>query len=358
MPDQFDYLSWRGDLSFVSDKLNEVDGSIFAMLSYIDYNSISGGADMAFKTAARDYCPDREYDSIKLGLIIPSKNINKLFCTAAETKRFCDVVVSDHVEKTSIDEICQFSAVTFHLPGGRAVIAFRGTDDSLVGWREDCCLSYLDEIPAQRLAVEYIEMISEKYPEKRLYTVGHSKGGNLAAYSAVKCSESTRAKLIRAYSYDGPGFSQSLVLSPEFKAACRKLVMIVPQSSFIGTMFEAGKRYTVVNGTARGAFQHDCFTWEINGPVFVRLEELSSRGRKNREQFAAGMERMSLDERREFVETFFSIIDSTGAKTLTEFADGKLKMINTLIKNYSGLDKQKRDMMIGLIIKLFDLKQS
>ncbi len=357
MADQFDYLHWRGDLSFKADKFNEVDASILAMLSYINYDEISK-APIKLGDAAQGYCPDKKYDKVRLGLIVPSKKINKLFCTAAQTHRFADCIISDFSWRTSVEEICQFAAVTYHLPNKRAVVCFRGTDDSLVGWREDCCLSYLDEIPAQRMAVEYLEAISERYPEKRLYLVGHSKGGNLAAYSTVKCSEGTRAKIVHAYSCDGPGFSKSLVESPEYKAASRKIAMIVPQSSFIGTMFEAGKRYTVVNGTVRGAFQHDCFTWEISGGGFVRVDELSLRGRKNREQFAAGMERMSFAERQSFVETFFSIIESTGASTLTEFADGKLKTISSLIKNYTGLDKQQRDMMLGLMLKLFDLKQS
>ncbi len=356
MSDQFEYLHWRGDLSFKMDKFNETDGSILAMLSYINYDEISK-APIKLRDAVSGYCPDKKYDKVRLGLIIPSKKINKLFCTAGQTSRFADCVIDDFTCKTSTSEICQFAAVTYHLPNKRAVICFRGTDDSLVGWREDCCMSYLDEIPAQRMAVEYLEMISEKYPGKRLYLVGHSKGGNLAAYSTVKCSEGTRAKIVHAYSYDGPGFSKSLTESPEYKAASRKIVMIVPQSSFIGTMFEPGKKYTVVNGMARGAFQHDCFTWEISGPQFVRVDGLSIRGRKNRDQFAAGMERMSLEERRKFVETFFSIIESTGASTLTEFADGKLKTISSLIKNYTGLDKQQRDIMLGLVLKLFDMRR-
>lgn len=357
MATKFDYLHWRGDLAFLKDGLNEVDGSILAMLSYIDYNAITRGRDILLKGAVRKYCPDKKYDSVKLGLIIPSKKINKLFCTAAETVRFGDIRISDYAAKTSIPEMCQFAAVTFHLPNKRAVISFRGTDDSLVGWREDCYLSFAEEIPAQRMAVEYLERIAAKYPNEKLYLVGHSKGGNLAIYSTVKCSTETRARIVRSYSYDGPGLSRTLAASNEFKRAKRKLVMIVPQSSFVGTMFDVGGNYTVVNGTVRGALQHDSFTWDVCGGSFVHLPELSPRGKKNAEQFRESMERMSDDEKREFIETLFEVIESTGAETLTDFTDRRLKKAGALIKNYNGMDKEKKALMLGLVIKLFDFKK-
>ncbi len=357
MANQFDYLAWRGDLCFSADKFNEVDGSILSMLAYIDYGAITEEP-ISLKEAAHGYCPDKKYDSVRLGLIIPSKKINQLFCEAAETERFGGCVVSDFVSFTSIEEICQFAAVTFHLPGGRAAIAYRGTDDTVVGWREDCCLSYLDEIPAQRLAVEYFERMTEKYPDEKFYLVGHSKGGNLSAYTALTCKKGSRRRIIRAISFDGPGFSRKLARSKSFTAMQKKLVFIVPQSSFIGTMFDVRGQYTVVNGTARGAYQHDCFTWAVKGGMFERMPELSERGMRNAEQFAKSMERMKLEEKREFVETMFSVIESTGAESLTDFTSGALKKMFTIFKNYGDMDKEKRDLMLGLVMKLFDFKRT
>ncbi len=357
MANQVDYLSWRGDLSFSQDKFNEVDGSILAMLSYIDYDSISKDP-IKLCDAASGYCPDKKYDSVRLGLIIPSKKINQIFCLAGESRRFGDCLISDFEWRTSIEETCQFAAVTYHLPGGKAVISYRGTDDSLVGWREDCCLSYLDAIPAQKLAVEYFERMAEKYPSEKFYFVGHSKGGNLAVYATVCCKPELRSRIIRAYCYDGPGLPRALARSKDFTAVQRKLCIIVPQSSFIGTMFDMRERYTVVNGTARGAYQHDCFTWAVEGGGFERLPELSARGKRNAEQFNLSMDRMKLDEKREFVETMFTVIESTGAKSLTDFSSGTIKKLVTLIKNYSGMDKEKRALMVSLVLKLFDFKKA
>ena len=355
---KFEYLKWRGDLTFTADCFNEVDGSIFSMLSYIDYPRFFGDKVISFKEAIKSYCPDRKYDSVKLGLILPSKKINELFCAAGATRRFGLVCVSDYDSRTSIEDNCQFAAMTFHLPNKRAVVAFRGTDDSLVGWREDCYMSFCDEVPSQKLAVGYLERIAEKYPDERLYTVGHSKGGNLALYSVIKASERVKAQVIRAYSYDGPGFNSATLSSEGYRAVQRKLVTVVPQSSFVGTMFGNGGHCTVVNGTVRGALQHDSFTWEIEGSSFKHLSELSARGKKNAKQFNESMARMNEQEKREFVETLFEIIESTGAKTLTDISNAKFKSVGALIKNYNGLDKEKKELMLGLVLKLFDFKKT
>lgn len=357
MANQVEYLSWRGDLSFSQDRFNEVDGSILAMLSYIDYDSISKEP-IRLSDATASYCPNKKYDSVKLGLIIPSKKINQIFCMAGESRRFADCVISDFEWKTSISECCQFAAVTYHLPGGKAVISYRGTDDSLVGWREDCCLSYLDEIPAQRLAVEYFERMAEKYPDEKFYFVGHSKGGNIAVYVAVRCKEELKGRIIRAYSYDGPGFSKNFTRSKEFSVVSRKLAIIVPQSSFIGTMFDMRGKYTIVHGTMRGPYQHDCFTWAVEKNRFVRMPELSDRGKKNAEQFNQSMERMTDEEKRELADDLFEAIESTGAKSLTDFSSGTVKKLIALIKNYNGMDKEKRALMVSLILKLFDFKKT
>lgn len=353
----FDYLKWRGDLSFIERKLCAVDSMMFSMMSYVDYDLLCGGKSKTLSEAARGYCADGKYESVNLGLIMPSKQINKMLCDAAKTKRFGDVVISDFVARTSQEEVYQFGAVTYHLPGKRMIIIFRGTDDSIAGWREDFGLSFLSEIPAQRMAVEYLEEIAAKYPEERIYLAGHSKGGNLAVYASVKASEAVQSRILRAYSHDGPGLNAETVSSPSYKKMQRKLSVIVPQSSYIGIMFEKGERYTVINCRGKGLFQHDPFQWELDGPDFVKLPELSKWGKKNEEQFHTGMAKMTAEEKKEFVEVFFGIIDATGAKTLSDLSAGALAKLITAVKTYKDLDKQKREMMLAIILRVLDLKK-
>ena len=351
-----DYVAWRGDLSFSDSKFGEVDGSILSMLSYIDFGALCGGEKMRLCDAEKIRVSRSRGKSEKLGLIIPSEHISELFAASASSRRFGNVEVSDYESCTSEELMCQFAAVTFHLSGGRMAVAFRGTDDTVVGWREDVGLSYLDKIPSQALAVDYLERVADKYPNKRIYTCGHSKGGNLSLYSVVNCKDEVAVRVLKAYSYDGPGLDDASFGSPRYKAMRRKLEIIIPQSSFIGIMFNVGDRYTVVNGTRKGAFQHDSFYWNVRGATFEHLDALSERGKKNEEQFKVTMSRMSVEERREFADTLFSIVETTGAKTLTELTRGGIKHLGIIVKNYNGLDKQKREIILGLFLKLFDLK--
>lgn len=354
MANVLDYVMWRGDLSFSDSKFCEVDGSILSMLSYIDFGALCDTDTVTLKQAAQNRYPIQNSKKEKLGLIIPSENINELFKICADSRRFGGITVTDYESVTDEDQMCQFSAVTFHMPAGRMAIAFRGTDDTIVGWREDFGLAYLEKIPSQTLAVDYLERIAAKYPNKRIYICGHSKGGNLSLYSAVNCCAEVASRILRAFCYDGPGLDDVSFGSPGYKAMKRKLEIIIPQSSFIGIMFNVGDKYTVVNGTRKGAFQHDSFYWSVCGCEFEHLKSLSERGKKNEEQFKATMNRMSIEERRELVETLFSIIETTGAKTLTELTKGGAKHLGVIVKNYNGLDKQKREIILGLFLKLFD----
>ena len=355
--DMFEYLRWRGDISFAEKRLCEIDSIILSMMVYVDFEALGIGDGQNLGDLAKNYCPDNEYKSVKLGLIIPSKKINKLFCSAARSRRFGGVRISDYTVKTSEEDVCQFAAATYHLPGKRMAVTFRGTDDTIVGWKEDFCLSFLDEIPAQKLAAMYLEQVARKYPDERIYVLGHSKGGNLSLYAATKAASDVKERIVRVYCHDGPGLSYTNITSPAFSEIKRKVAVYLPQSSVVGTMFERGDRYVVVKSSAVGARQHDPFSWELEGPAFIKLGSLSERGKKNEEQFRSRMKQMSVEERREFIELFFSIVRSTGAKTLSDFSGRGVKRIVLVLKNYSGLDKEKRDLMLALILKLFDLKK-
>jgi len=189
MANLLDYVAWRGDLSFSDSRFGEVDGSVLSMLSYTDFDELCRGEDMTLLEAAKKRCPDLKNRNVKLGLIIPSENINELLLACAKSRRFGEIRVSDFVSYTSDEETCQFAAMTFHMRGNRLAVVFRGTDDTIIGWREDFGLAYLDCIPSQKRAVQYLEYVAGKYPLERIYVCGHSKGGNLSLYATVNCDD-------------------------------------------------------------------------------------------------------------------------------------------------------------------------
>ena len=133
----------------------------------------------------------------------------------------------------------------------------------------------------------------------------------------------------------------------------RKLAVLLPQSSFIGIMFEKGEKYQVVKSRGRGLYQHDMLTWELDGPTFTCLPELSGKGKKNELQFKSGMQNMTSEEKRSLVGTVFAVLESTGAKTLTDLSEGTVKKLISAVKAYNGLDKTRRELTVKLLLKLF-----
>jgi hypothetical protein len=137
----------------------------------------------------------------------------------------------------------------------------------------------------------------------------------------------------------------------------RKLAVLLPQSSFVGTMFEKGEKYQVIKSRGRGFYQHDMLTWELDGPAFSRLPELSGKGKKNYIQFKSGMQNMTSDEKKALVGTVFAVLESTGAKTLTDLSEGTVKKLIAAVKAYNGLDKTRRELTVKLLLKLFSGKK-
>ena len=351
MASLFDYLVWRGDLTFSQVPFGTVDATILSVITFIDFEALGGGEDISLSEAIKDYCADGNYDSVEFGLVVSAYKTNRLFCKTGRTKRFCGTVVSDFIDYKNEEECIQFAAMTFHISDTHMAIAFRGTDDSLIGWQEDCCLAYLEEIPAQKMALEYLERVAAKYPEKKIYVLGHSKGGNLTLHSCFKCSDAVLGRIVKAYCLDGPGLSEESFKSERYEALKKRLEIVLPQSSTVGVMFSRGDKYTVVYSEGRGLLQHDTFTWELNGPRFKTLPELSSVGKIHETRFKARMDEMTLEEKKDAVETVFNSIAESGVKTLSELKEKGFPKIMEIMKTYGANDKQKRDLVKVLLFK-------
>ncbi|MBQ9781022.1 MAG: DUF2974 domain-containing protein [Clostridia bacterium] len=359
MPDINDYLDWRGDIPATKDNINEVDNLIFCLLSYVDFEGILPAdphADgMTLREAAKEYFfTHKEDEPHPLGLIVPAEIIT-LFRRLSETARYQNLWLTGYVNEVSKEREMQFSALTITLPDRGFFTAFRGTDDTIVGWKEDLMLSYLDEVPAQRKATSYLDSLSLQDGDT-LYVGGHSKGGNLAVWGAVHASEKTQNAIKRVYSNDGPGFTEAMITSQAYQRMADRLTFLLPQSSLIGLLLANDSTYQIVKSRTLGVFQHNGLSWDVMGPSFVRQEKLSGRGMRTDTVVRERIDGMSKDEKRAFVEMLFEILESTGATTLTELADGKMKTAMSMLKTYQAFDKEKKEMATYLFGKLFDLK--
>jgi len=340
MPNVFDYLEWRGDLSFEQAPLNEVDNLIFCLLSYVDLDGIvpadAKKGSVTVRAAAAEYFFTHDTTPTRpLGLIVPADTLT-LFRRVAKYPRFRDLELTAYVSEVSEERGMQFSALTVRLPGEAMFVAFRGTDDTIVGWREDFDLSYLDEVPSQRMAAEYLNRL-DMTPDTALYAGGHSKGGNLAVWGAVHAEERVRQRIIRVYSNDGPGFSEGTVRSDAYRSLADRIRILLPDDSLVGLLLEHDTGYAIVKSNRKGLFQHDGLSWEVLGGQFLRAEALSPRGIHNDTVIRDRIRAMTREERRDLINIIFHLLESTGAKTLSELHAGGGRAVLAMIKAFREL---------------------
>lgn len=317
----FDYLKWRGDLSFKEAPLNEVDSLIFSLLSYLDLKGIvpesHEESGVPIRAAANTFfAKNPDPKKISMGLIVP-KEIITLFRAAKTTRRFRNVEMRAHVNVIDQKKEMQFSATTF-LPGdGTTLIAYRGTDDTLVGWKENFNMSFMEVVPAQLAAVEYLDAAADCLDGSILLS-GHSKGGNLAVYAAVNCKKTTKKRLTRVWSNDGPGFGTGMINRPEYLEMRPIIKSLVPQSSVVGMLLEHDENYTVVKSRQTGPFQHDGLSWNVMGGSFVHLENVTGGCKRLDKTLNEWIQTMTPAQREQFVESAYAILSADNALTLTD----------------------------------------
>ena len=305
MADLFDYLHWRGDLSFAQVPVGPVDALIFSALSYLNF----GGSvverpaiPVSLREAAQEFLTQENVEQrCRVKSDLP------LLQAAAESKRFGNTLLLQYRDILIPEEDTQFAAITFLLDNNSAFLAFRGTDYTLTGWKEDFNMTFRESVPAQQLAAQYTTEISQRYPMP-LYLGGHSKGGNLAVYSAVKSDPLIRSRIQAVYNHDGPGFTDFVMEDPAYLEMVPRISTIIPQSSVIGMLLEHREPYTVVKSKQLGLLQHDFYSWLLEGPAFVPMEEVSENSRFLDLTIKEWLGGMTSEERNEIVDTVFDLL--------------------------------------------------
>lgn len=305
MADLFDYLHWRGDLSFAQVPPGPVDALIFSALSYLSFGgSITERPDIpvSLRDASEEFF--REYDQESRCRV---KTDLSLLMAASETQRFGNTLLLQYRDILIPEEETQFCAITFLLDNSSAFVAFRGTDYSLVGWKEDFNMSFQESVPSQRLAVEYIRDISQRYPMP-LYLGGHSKGGNLAVFAAAKSDPVIRGRIRAVYNHDGPGFTDFVLKDPAYLEMVPRIQTIIPQSSVIGLLLEHQEPYVVIKSKQIGLLQHDFYSWLLEGPDFVPMEQVTQDSKFLDMTIKEWLSGMTNQERNEIVDTVFDLL--------------------------------------------------
>lgn len=345
MANIMDYLDWRGDLTLRAAPFNEVDALLLAELSFVGFDGIVPlpglGQGIELCAAARAYFDLHDGHEIDMGVLVPNK-IPRMLRKMMETPRFAHMKLNAYSTRLDPEREEQFAALSIEVGDGTVFVAFRGTDDTLVGWKEDLNLGFLKEIPSQRDALSYLRRVAAQYPAAPLRIGGHSKGGNLAVYSAVHAGEEVQERILAVYNCDGPGFLEKLTGRPEHSRVAARILTIVPQSSVVGMLLEHEQSYQIVQSVESGMQQHDGFSWQVLGAQFVRLGEASREGRVMDETFDTWAASMDAGQREKAADALYAVLIGTGARTLSDLTEERSKSAGALLRSYQGLDRETR----------------
>ena len=343
-----DYISWRGDLSFEQSQFNEVDNLILACFSYVNLDGISAVTKqkgIGLKKLTKEFMKlhtMKELEADKSFIRLAPFMMMEM----AKSVRFGKCVVRNYVNDIVTEAEQQFAAMEIVLEDGTSYVSFRGTDDTIIGWKEDFNLS-TGVVPAQKRAIEYLQKISE-HTDGMLRVGGHSKGGNLAIYGSVMC-KSAHEKIFEIYSNDGPGFSREFQELPEMKEMMPKIIRIIPEYSIIGTLLEHEKEPVIVASSSKGLLQHDGFSWEVQGPALVRRDRLNKTALRFIEILHKWIDGMDMEQKRLLIEDLFATLQASGYENLSEVQSGGLKSLAAMVKRVEKFAPESRGMMQELL---------
>ena len=357
MANLLDYLDWRGDLTLRQSPFNEVDNLILAELSFVDFGGIvpppgQGEGVPLSRAADTFFARFPAGEKIDMGVLVPDA-IPEMLRKMAAAPRFRDMKLSCFVDHLDVGKGEQFAALTIETGDGFFYLSFRGTDDTLAGWKEDFDLACMPEVPAQKKAVAYLTEVARQYPRQKLRLGGHSKGGNLAVYAGVFCPAAVQRRIAAVWSNDGPGFHEDLLDLPQHRRLEERIYSIVPKSSVVGMLLEHEEDYTVVDSDQLGLLQHDGFSWQVMGRGFVTLGRITRQAQLSDTTLRQWLRGMSTEQREKFVHALFTVLKASGAATLTDLKAESFKAVGPMVKAMKDLDKETRDGLLDFVRMLF-----
>lgn len=345
MANIIDYIAWRGDIPLDQVPLGEVDALILSYLAYMPFDGIVPeevtGPCVSLEEAALALIDRHQCDGIHLAYTIGDSDENDcaLLRALADSKRFAQIGLCGYVDYYDQEGQEQFSAVTFELPDQSLFLGFRGTDSTVVGWKENFNMSFDDEVPSQRDAVVYTESVYDRL-KRPLFLGGHSKGGNLAVYAGMFARDDVRTEVVHAYNFDGPGFNEQVAASPEFTSLDGRVHTFVPQSSLVGILMWHSEPFTIIGSDSISVFQHDVYTWQLMGGNFIKAEKPSESSRFADSVLKTWLMDLPAKNRESFVNGIYSVISAGKGKNLGDLLEGRSLL--AMLKALGSLDDKTR----------------
>ncbi len=342
MSNILDYVRTYGNETFTERHFSSADALVLAQLSYMDWSS-----------AVPRLKENKEFVSLKdtlyLGDLEPmirgsvfKQGNRELFFQTANSRRFGEIKLNYYIDIWNEEANVQVAALTFLLPCGRACITFRGTDESLNGWKESFSMVYRFPVPAQEYAAVYLTQVAKRIPNP-LIVCGHSKGGNLGVYASVCCRSDIRKRIRRIYNFDGPGFWSEFLEDKRYKEMKPKIRKYVAPESFIGLLLKDDTTTFMVECKSKGMQQHDPYQWEMFNGRMRKVNKYNSERRKGGERLNARILQASKDKCQNVIDGFFKAAADSGLQKLPELnKDYALEVL----KNFRSNCKYDKESLI------------
>ena len=331
------YAAQYGGQSFAQQPFNEVDGLICAVLSYMDFSRLYATpyhrlGDLALDPAIQQQMTAHTY--------VPAHYLALLRLLTA-SPRFRDVQWHQCREQFDAAAAQQFAAMTLELAPQQYYIAFRGTNSTIAGWKEDLNMSYLPVVLSQRAATRYLRDIQAAFPGQ-YYLGGHSKGGNLAVYAALHSTPAAREDIVRIFNFDGPGFLPDPDMEERYVLLAPRITKLVPQASIFGMLLEPHQDFSVVDSDGFTLWQHDPFTWQVRGRHFVRRPKTDFLSQYTQEAITQWLQSIPREERGAVLASLYTVVDATHARTTHDlFTVRHLRIIHHAVQAVPPATRQQ-----------------
>ena len=350
MANIFDYLTGVQYDSFYDLPLNELDILALTELTYLSFDNLLDESDNRLLDVATRVPRDSN--------MLTNKERLQLLDQLSTHKRFKNSKLSNFVNDIDVELQKQFAAMTYRLNLDTYLIVFRGTDDSIIGWKEDFHMTYMNEIPAQKHALTYLEDFFKQHPKQKVLIAGHSKGGNLAVFAASQIQPELQEKISAIYTYDAPGLQAHLTETTGYQDIIPKIHRYVPQGSVIGMMLEVPDTPIVVRSLALGGIaQHNTFSWLTEGQHFVQLEAISSESLQIKDTLKEWVDSVPDEELELYFDLFFGTILESGISSINELSSkNAIEHVRQLVSQAQTLGPEQVEILKNLTQLLLDAR--
>lgn len=349
-----DYIREYGDYSFSEKPLGEVDSLVFCQFAYLKFDGlVPGPDDDAPPVSIRQIFESRDYDNLYGDERYREKN-TELFLAMVHSRRFGSLKINYYVNHIELEKETQFSAVTFQPDEELFYIAYRGTDETIVGWKEDLNLAFSEPVPGQVMSVEYLERSAEKIG-KPFYMGGHSKGGNFAVYAAMNCRRDIQDKIVIIFNHDGPGFRPEVKEKGQFDKIEDRIRQTVPHSSLVGMLLSSDGNYRVVESRNFGLAQHDPYSWLIEKDDFQIVKQIYSGRMFVDTTLNDWILSLNQEQMRIFVDTLYDVVKASEADNLIDFTANWKRSIQGIMSAIKNVDADTTRIMNDIMKALFEM---